>query len=122
MLEFAIVGFMGVIVQILFFYCLNSFNEADFIKNNLIAIIIGTICGYYLNNLLTFNKNKLKGKSLISGLFKFLFLSLLTISINISISTIVFSLLKIKYLAILSGISFGFLSNFFISRKIIWKI
>ena len=122
MLEFGIVGFIGVIIQILFFYCLNSFNEADFIKNNLIAIIIGTICGYYLNNLLTFNENKLKGKSLISGLFKFLFLSFLTISINIFISSVIFSFLKIKFLAILSGIGSGFLSNFFISRKIVWKI
>ena len=122
MLEFGIVGFMGVIIQILFFYCLIFINEGNFIKNNLIAIIIGTIFGYYLNNLFTFNEKKLKGKNFIFGLFKFLFLSLLTISINISISTIVFSFLKIKILAILSGIISGFLSNFFISRKIVWKI
>lgn len=121
MLEFGIVGLMGILIQLIFFYFLNFINESSFIKNNLSAIVIGTIFGYLLNNLLTFNKTKLKGIDFIVGLFMFLFFSLLTISINIFISFVVFKILKIKIIAILSGTMSGFLSNFFITRKIIWN-
>jgi len=119
-LEFGTVGLIGLLVQLIFFYFLNFINYSSFVKNNLFAVFLGNICGYYLNNLLTFNKSKLKGWKFISGMFKFLFFSSLTISINIFVSYIVFEIFKIKILAILSGTICGFLSNFFISRKIVW--
>ena len=121
MLEFGIVGLTGILIQLIFFYFLNFINESSFVKNNLSAIVVGTIFGYVLNNLLTFNKTKLKGKDFIVGMILFLFLSLLTISINILISFFVFNILKVKILAILSGTISVFLSNFFITRKIIWN-
>ena len=121
MLEFGIVGLTGILIQLTFFYFLNFINEKSFIKNNLSAIIIGNIFGYILNNLLTFNKTKLKGKDFIIGMFMFLFFSLLTISINILISFFVFNILKLKFIAILSGTISGFITNFFITRKIIWN-
>ena len=122
MLEFGVVGLTGILIQLIFFYFLNFINENSFVKNNLSAIVVGTIFGYILNNLLTFNKKKLKGKDFIVGMFMFLFFSLLTISINILISFFVFNILKVKIIAILSGTISGFLSNFFITRKIIWNI
>jgi len=121
-LEFGIVGCLGIMIQLIFFYSLNYFNNNDFVKNNFIAIIVGSIGGYYLNNLLTFNKNKLIGNKFISGMFKFLACSLLTISINIFISSVIYSFLKIQIISILAGIIGGFFSNFFISRKLVWRI
>ena len=115
-------GCIGIMIQLIFFYSLNYFHDENFFNNNLFAVIIGTISGYYFNNLLTFNKNKLKGKDFILGMIKFLLFSLLTISINIIVSSVVFSILRFKILAIFSGIISGFFSNFFISRKLVWKI
>tara|TARA_Y100000589_G_C27123155_1_gene617350 strand:+ start:847 stop:1329 length:483 start_codon:yes stop_codon:yes gene_type:complete len=120
-LEFGIVGCLGIIIQLILFYILNYFHKS-FINNNAFAVIAGTLSGYYLNNLLTFNKNKLIGRKFILGMIKFLTCSLLTISLNIYISSLVYNILKINFIAIFAGISCGFFSNFFISRKLVWKI
>ena len=120
-IEFGLVGLLGIIIQLIFFYFFNSINN-NFFSNNLIALLIGTISGYCLNNLITFKNKKLKGKKFILGMFKFLIFSLITITINIFVSLLVFNLLKVKIVAIVSGIICGFLSNFLISRKLVWKL
>ena len=121
LIEFGMVGFFGIIIQLIFFYIFNSFNN-NFLSNNLIALLIGTISGYCLNNFITFKNKELKGKKFILGMFKFLIFSFITITINICVSLLVFNLLKVKIIAIFSGIICGFLSNYFISRKLVWKV
>lgn len=119
-IEFGLVGLIGIKIQVILFYLLNFFNNKSFIMNNFFALIVGTLSGYCLNNQLTFNNVKLRGNKFIIGMLKFLLFSTLTIAINISVSYVVYLTLKLKIIAIFSGILSGFLSNFFLSRKLVW--
>ena len=119
-IEFGLVGLIGIKVQLILFYLLNLFNNKSFIENNFFALIVGTLSGYCLNNLLTFNDVKLRGNKFIIGMIKFLLFSILTITVNILVSHVVYLTLKLKIIAIFSGIISGFLTNFFFSRKLVW--
>ena len=102
MIEFGLVGLIGIKIQLILFYLLNFFNNKSFIVNNFFALLVGTLSGYCLNNFLTFNKVKLKGNKFIIGMIKFLLFSVLTITINVLVSYVVYLFLKLKIIAIFS--------------------
>lgn len=121
LISFGIVGISGILIQFLCFFLIDDFINLSFFFKNFISVIIGTLWGYYFNNLLTFKNEILKGIKFFKGIIKFLIISTITIFINVTSSSIIFNTFNHKFLAIISGIIFGFFFNFFVCRKIIWN-
>ena len=120
-ISFGLVGLSGVLFQFLLFFLLDNFLNFNFTLNNLISILLGSLWGYYFNNLLTFKNKNLRGIYFIKVMIKFLIVSSITIFINIFASTVFFNFSNQKIFSILFGVLSGFFFNFCICRKLIWK-
>ena len=97
---------------------INVFNIVFFITQ-----IVGTICGIFvsfsINNIFTFRKNN-KTK-LSKKLIQFLITNLISMVLNVLIASYMFKLIKIWYLASITGILFAVFFNYLIYRNKIWN-
>jgi len=120
--SFALVGSIGVFVQIFTIYFLMLVSSLAFEKVLPIGVIVAATSNFIINNLLTFRKNKLLGKSFCLGLFKFLLVSSLPIIANIGIANMFYSQLSANTLiSQIAGILVVFIWNYAASSKIVWN-
>ena len=121
-ISFSLVGFIGAISQLLLTNLLLELFDFDLNLSLIISIIFSVNIAFFLNNLITFKKNQLKGIKLINGIFKNIFFNSILIfwRIAITIGFVKFLLINITLAQILS-ILICLLGRYFISLKFIWK-
>ena len=74
-ISFSLVGLIGGISQLFLTNLLLELFDFDLNLSLIISIIFSVNIAFFLNNLLTFKKNQLKGLNLINGIFKNIFLN-----------------------------------------------
>ena len=121
-ISFAFVGATGVFVQLFTSYTLMNFSKIAFEQALPFAVVIAASSNFLINNWLTFRSNRLKGKALIVGLFKFLLVSSLPIFANVGLATSFYSYISRNTLfSQLAGIIVVFIWNYAASSKLVWN-
>jgi len=120
--SFALVGSIGVFVQLFTIYFLIGVLNLAFEQVLPIGVIVAASSNFIINNLLTFRKNRLIGKRFFFGLFKFLLVSSLPIIANIGITNLFYSQLSINtFISQIAGILVVFIWNYAASSKVVWN-
>ncbi len=121
-ISFSLVGLIGAISQLFLTNILLEFFNFDLNLSLIISIIFSVNIAFFLNNLLTFKKNRLKGLNLINGIFKNIFFNSILIFWRIAIAIFLVKFLSINIsLAQILSILICLLGRYFISLKFIWK-
>ena len=120
--SFALVGSIGVFVQLFTIYFLIGVLNFAFRQVLPVGIIVAASSNFIINNLLTFRKNRLVGKSFFFGLFKFLLVSSLPIIANIGVTNLFYSQLSVNtFISQIGGILVVFIWNYAASSKVVWN-
>ena len=120
--SFALVGFMGVFVQMFIIYFLLGVTDFEFEKVLPFGVILAATSNYIINNVLTFRSNKLSGKNFYFGLFKFLLVASLPIIANIGVANLFYNQLSSNtFIAQIAGIFVVFIWNYAASSRVVWN-
>ena len=120
--SFALVGLIGVFVQMFVIYFLLAMTDFDFEKILPIGVILAATSNYIINNILTFRSNKLSGKNFYFGLFKFLLVASLPIIANIGVANLFYNQLSSNtFIAQIAGIFVVFIWNYAASSRVVWN-
>ena len=121
-ISFGLVGFSGVIVQLISTKIIMYFFFFSFQRALPISIFIAATSNYLINNALTFRSQRLVGNSLFKGLTKFLLVSSLPVMANIGLATAFYnSVYQNTLLAQISGICVVFIWNYVASSRFVWN-
>ncbi len=122
LISYGMVGITGVSLQLLATYILMQKIGFAFEEAIPLAVLISASSNYIFNNYLTFKYSKLKGTRFIKGLFKFLIIATLTITLNIFLANYFYSfILRNEILAQLASILLVFLLNYVGSSYFVWR-
>ena len=122
-ISFALVGSIGVFVQLITIYLILGFTRFDFESILPIGVIIAASSNFTINNLFTFRSNKLKGKSFYFGLMKFLLVSSLPMIANVGVTNLFYNQLSTNtFFSQLAGILVVFIWNYAASSKVVWNL
>ena len=120
--SFALVGLIGVFVQVFAIYFLLAVTDFDFEKILPVGVILAATSNYIINNILTFRSNKLSGKNFYFGLFKFLLVASLPIIANIGVANLFYNQLSSNtFFAQIAGILVVFIWNYAASSRVVWN-
>ena len=120
--SFALVGLIGVFVQMFVIYFLIGVTDFDFEKVLPIGVILAATSNYIINNILTFRSSKLSGKNFYFGLFKFLLVASLPIIANIGVANLFYNQLSSNtFIAQIAGIFVVFIWNYAASSRVVWN-
>ena len=120
--SFALVGLIGVFVQMFVIYFLLAVTDFDFEKILPVGVILAATSNYIINNILTFRSNKLSGKNFYFGLFKFLLVASLPIIANIGVANLFYNQLSSNtFFAQIAGILVVFIWNYAASSRVVWN-
>ena len=120
--SFALVGSIGVFVQLFTIYFLMGVLNLAFEQVLPVGVIVAASSNFIINNLLTFRINRLVGKSFFFGLFKFLLVSSLPIIANIGVTNLFYSQLSVNtFISQIGGILVVFIWNYAASSKVVWN-
>ena len=120
--SFALVGSIGVFVQLFTIYFLMGVLNLAFEQILPVGVIVAASSNFIINNLLTFRINRLVGKSFFFGLFKFLLVSSLPIIANIGVTNLFYSQLSVNtFISQIGGILVVFIWNYAASSKVVWN-
>ena len=120
--SFALVGLIGVFIQMFVIYFLLAVTDFDFEKILPIGVILAATSNYIINNILTFRSNKLSGKNFYFGLFKFLLVASLPIIANIGVANLFYNQLSSNtFFAQIAGILVVFIWNYAASSRVVWN-
>ena len=120
--SFALVGLIGVFVQMFVIYFLLGVTDFDFEKILPVGVILAATSNYIINNILTFRSNKLSGKNFYFGLFKFLLVASLPIIANIGVANLFYNQLSSNtFFAQIAGILVVFIWNYAASSRVVWN-
>ena len=121
-ISFALVGFIGIFVQLFSNSLLMNFTKLEFTAALPFAVLIAATSNYLINNLLTFRANRLTGIQLFFGLIKFWIISSLPVIANVGMATFVYKFaFNNTIIAQLVGIIIVFIWNYFASSRLIWN-
>ena len=121
-ISFGLVGLTGVFVQLLVLYFLIWATNFSFISILPFAVISAASSNFLINNSLTFRNKRLKGLSLLIGLFKFLIVSSLPVIANIGLATsFYFYIFPNTLLSQIAGIIVVFIWNYAASSRLVWN-
>ncbi|MGQ4872929.1 MAG: GtrA family protein [Promethearchaeia archaeon] len=113
--KFAIVGFLGALVNLLLLYIFTEYLKIYYLISEIIAIIIATIHNYLLNKLWTF-KEKLDMK-IITKFLKYCITSGISLILNIAILYYLVEYWNLWYFyAAIIAIACTFIWNFFSNK------
>ena len=120
--SFALVGSIGVFVQLFTIYFLMAVSSLAFEQLLPLGVIVAASTNFIINNLLTFRTNKLIGKNFFFGLIKFLLVSSLPIIANVGITSLFYSQLSVNtFISQIMGILVVFIWNYAASSKVVWN-
>ncbi len=120
LIRFAIVGFIGIIINLFTLYSLVEFLKTNYLIASAIAIELSIINNFFLNNYWTFESRKIK-TSVINLFLKFNLVSLIALSANVLVMHILVNMNYWYILAQFIGILVAFLINFIINNKWVFK-
>ncbi len=122
-ISFALVGTIGVIVQLLSSYILVKLIGLRFENALIIAVVIAASSNFFINNWFTFAIRRLKNINLLWGLLRFLMVSSLPIIANIGLATAFYQNISPNtLLSQLAAIIIVFIWNYTASSRFVWKI
>ena len=120
--SFALVGSIGVLVQLFATYFLMGVLNLAFEQVLPVGVIVAASSNFIINNLLTFRINRLVGKRFFFGLLKFLLVSSLPIIANIGVTNLFYSQLSVNtFISQIGGILVVFIWNYAASSKVVWN-
>tara|TARA_B100000886_G_scaffold306602_1_gene239050 strand:- start:3492 stop:4601 length:1110 start_codon:yes stop_codon:yes gene_type:complete len=120
--SFALVGSIGVFIQLLTIYFLLAVTNFDFKTVLPLGVIIAASSNFIINNILTFRSNKLYGRRFYAGLLKFLLVSSLPIIANVGVTNLFYSQFSTNsFFSQLAGIFVVFIWNYAASSKLVWN-
>lgn len=122
--SFGMVGVSGMVVHVGLYALLRSAG-VGFFGTQVVAVITAACSNYLINNSLTFRSRRLRGRSLVIGLLKFLLVSSLGMAANVGVSTVVFASLQggpIAMIAVASGILVDFIWKYAASSRFVWNV
>ena len=121
-ISFALVGAIGVFVQLCAAYGLMTFSNLNFEKALPFAVVVAACSNFLINNWLTFSSNRLRNKALLIGLFQFLLVSSLPIFANVGLATFFYSnISENTLLSQIAGIVVVFIWNYAASSRLVWN-
>ncbi len=87
-----------------------------------ISAIIAATSNYLINNSLTFRTNRLRGLSLVKGVFKYLLVSSLPVIANVGLATLFYNeIIQDTFWAQIAGILVAFIWNYAASSRFVWN-
>ena len=123
MVSFGLVGLSGVCVQLIITSLLMGHLSLIFEEALPFSVATAATWNYLINNLITFNSNKLVGKKLIKGFTKSLAIALIAITANIILATLFYNLVhRNEIFSQIISIGIVFIWNYFASAHFVWKI
>lgn len=118
---FATVGLVGTGVHLLFLTLFHQWLLISFILSQAAATFIAMTNNYFLNNVITFKKQRHSGMQQFAGLFSFYLACSVGAMINLFCASFLYQYqLNWAIAGVLAGFS-GSLWNFFASIKFTWK-
>jgi dolichol-phosphate mannosyltransferase len=121
-ISFALVGLLGVLVQLLICQLLMASGHLSFGQALPFAVVMAATSNFLVNNALTFRFLRLKGMALLAGLLKFLLVASLPVLANVGLASAFYSFVaKDTLLAQLAGILVVFVWNYAASSRLVWN-
>ena len=121
-ISFGMVGFSGIIVQLIINKIITSNTNMIFEMALAISVVCAATSNYLINNILTFRSSRLKGRRLVFGLVKFLIVSILPVIANVGIASAFYNLIsRNSFLAQLAGIVLVYVWNYIASSRFVWN-
>lgn len=118
---FVTVGLSGVLVNVFILYITHKILDFDFLYGQTIATIVAMTSNYFLNNQLTFNDKKHRGRHLYKGLISFYVTCSLGALINIAVANMAFNHGIVWWLSGICGAVVGAVWNFALSSTYTWR-
>jgi len=120
--SFALVGAIGVLVQLGFSEALRTLAQVPFTESVLPAAMVAATSNYLINNALTFRFQRQKGLALLRGLIKFLLVASLPVLANVGVASAYYSMVdRNTFWAQLAGIVVVFVWNYAASSRFVWN-
>ena len=121
-LSFAIVGGLGVFVQLAALAVIQRGFDVSFKPAQAVAIVVAMVGNFLLNNLLTYRDLRLKGWQVVTGLLSFCLVCSLGAVANWGAASLIYDELRIpSWLASAAGAVVGAVWNFALSGVATWR-
>lgn len=120
-LLFSMVGATGIAVHLAVLNLAHFHNGFNFINAQLVATLVAMTWNFFLNNVLTYAHQRLRGIKLWWGLLSFYAICSLGALANISVAFLVFQTGYSAYIAALSGIIVSSIFNYAVTRLFTWR-
>jgi dolichol-phosphate mannosyltransferase len=117
---FAIVGASGLVVHLGALGLLTA-AAADFASAQTLAVFLAMTWNFFLNNLITYRDQRLRGAALVRGLASFYAICSVGAIANIGVAEIAFQRQATWWLAGLAGALIGVVWNFAVSNFLTWR-
>ena len=120
LISFAAVGSMGVMVHLTVLTVAKAIFSMPFMQAQTTAVICAMVFNFYLNNLLTYRDQQLRGSNWWSGLFKFMLACGLGGAANVGVANFIFNQEGLWLLSGLAGILVGVMWNYGVTSIWVW--
>ena len=122
-ISFALIGFFGGIIDVVFAKILMKNFNLYYPIAILLSILISVILVFFMNNFLTFRDVKFTGQKILKGLLKNIILNSFIIFLRYILVLIFYSFFSYKlFISQIVAIAICFLIRYLVSLKIIWNI
>ena len=118
---FALVGGLGLLVHMAVLWGGLTLVAVSFLAAQTTATIVAMTFNFFLNNLLTYRDQQLRGWSLIRGLLSFYLICSIGAVANVGIATYVFRADHTWWVAGIAGVILGSVWNYAVSSVFTWK-
>ena len=118
---FALIGVIGLGVHLVVLRTGLAIPQLNFTAAQSLATVVAMTSNFFLNNLFTYRDQRLRGLSLIRGLFSFYMICAVGAVGNIGIATYVFGADHLWWLAGIAGALVGSVWNYAVSSVFTWK-
>ncbi len=120
LVSFAAIGGFGVLVHLVVLKLALSVMGADFVAGQTIAVTVAMVGNFFLNNLLTYRDQQLKGWRILSGLIKFMLACAVGAFANVGVASYIHSGYGHWALSALAGIVVGTVWNYGATAWLVW--
>ena len=122
-ISFALIGFFGGIIDVVFAKILMKNFNLYYPIAILLSILISVILVFFMNNFLTFRDVKFTGQKILKGLLKNIILNSFIIFLRYILVLLFYSFFSYKlFISQIVAIAICFLIRYLVSLKIIWNI
>ena len=120
LVSFAAIGGFGVLVHLVVLKLALSVMGTDFVAGQTIAVTVAMVGNFFLNNLLTYRDQQLKGWGLAGGLIKFMLACSVGAFANVGVASYIHSGYGHWALSALAGIVVGTVWNYGATAWLVW--